>query len=66
MTEIRKNLCIYWDDKATQNEKCCKELENRRWRDNNKPIPECRKPAAYVIITEDGERLPFCHSCWRN
>jgi hypothetical protein len=63
---VRRPLRVSWDDVAMEGEKCCKELEDRRWRDNSEPMPECGKPAAYVIVSDDGERLSFCHRCWRN
>jgi len=53
------------DEAAIDGETCCKELEDRRWRDDREPMPVCGKPASFVIVNDDGERLPFCYRHWR-
>ena len=47
------------DERAEPGEKCCKELADRRWHDDGKPMPTCGHEASYVLVV-DGVRLAFC------
>ena len=55
---------VSWDETALPSETCCKELADRRWHDENEPMPTCGKPASNVIVSETGDRLPFCAYHW--
>ena len=55
---------VSWDEHAESGETCCKETADRHWYDDGTPVPMCGRRAFKVIVSENGERLPFCGYHW--
>lgn len=55
---------VSWDEQALPGELCCKELVDRRHHDENELMPTCGRPATKAIVSETGERIPFCNYHW--
>lgn len=64
MSDENKKHGSSWDEDAKAGEKCCKEIKDREYLETIDEVPKCGKPATKAIVTDEGERLPFCSYHW--